>query len=106
MCLVGIPDSTQKENQIMTTTATNQLHHWSMNYNFPTPFNVFMDLIGFSKEEFGENLVTDPSAVLGYLELDYLADSLKEYAHNPEDVTKAIWKIIHAESGEDETEEN
>jgi len=61
-----------------------------------------MDLIGFSKEEFGLNLVIDPSAVLGYLELDYLADALKEYAQNPEEVTREVSKLLFAYDNESE----
>ena len=90
----------------METTATNELYEWSQNFNYPTPFTVFMDLIGFSKEEFGGNLVSDYTEILGYWEIDYLADALKEYAKYPEEVTTAINKIIYAESGEEETEED
>ena len=90
----------------METTATNELYEWSQNYNYPTPFTVFMDLIGFSKEEFGGNLVSDYTEIVGFYEIDSLADALKEYAKYPEAVITAINKIIYAESDEDETEEN
>ena len=62
------------------------LHDWSMNYNYPSPYSVFLDLIGWSKDELGGPLVRDiTSAPLGYLELDYLADALKEIANYGQD---------------------
>ena len=56
----------------METTATKDLYNWSTNYNYPSPFTVFMDLTGFSHREFGQNLVSEYNDILGYLELDYL----------------------------------
>jgi hypothetical protein len=38
--------------------------------------------------------------VLGYMELDYLADALKEYAENPQAVLDFIGAIDEAERGE------
>ena len=35
---------------------------------------------------------------LGYLELDYLADALKEYADRPGDVMEFVNKLMEAES--------
>jgi hypothetical protein len=62
------------------------LYDWSMNYDYPSPYSVFLDLIGWSKDELGEPLVHDITSVpLGYLELDYLADALKEIANYGQD---------------------
>jgi len=75
------------------------LWHWSTNYGAGEgPITLFLDLIGYSDEEFGQpvyaptvrlmsNAATGPlardmsswDASLGYLELDKLADALKQY---------------------------
>lgn len=78
------------------------LVNWSTNFNVTegTPYQVFLDLIGYSEENFGVNLVSDPERVLGYLELDYLADALKEYVKNPQAVTNWITRLEEIESAE------
>jgi hypothetical protein len=37
---------------------------------------------------------------IGYLELDYLGDALKEYANNPHLVNEAIAEMLEAEGNE------
>jgi hypothetical protein len=61
---------------------------------------VFLDLIGYSDNHFGEPLVKDASKVLGYLEIDYLGDALKEYAKNPDDVLKWIEQLDNIEGSQ------
>ena len=56
------------------------LFSWSHNYNFPSPFSVFLDLVGYSEEEFGEPLVPGLPPSLGYLELHLLGAALSEYS--------------------------
>jgi hypothetical protein len=79
---------------------TRALVNWSMNYDIKTgtPYQVFLDLIGYSADHYGMNLVKDPHLVLGYLELDYLADALKEYATNPQAVMDWIERLDELES--------
>ena len=75
------------------------LYSWSTNYEFPTPFTYFLDLIGYSDEMAGENLA-DWSKVatnLNYLELDYLEDALKEYATIGEDAYRFVLELLEAE---------
>jgi hypothetical protein len=62
---------------------TKTLFEWSENYQFPTPASLFLDLVGWSEGQLGEPLCGNELPRLGYLELDYLADALKEYASNP-----------------------
>jgi hypothetical protein len=78
---------------------TAALAHWSTNYSTRTgtPFMVFLDLIGFSFEQFGESQVSEPHEVLGYLEISYLADALHEYANRPQDVTDFCEKLVNSE---------
>jgi hypothetical protein len=71
-----------------------------MNYDISkgTPYHIFLDLIGYSDEHYGESLYKgEPRAVLGYVELDYLADALKEYATNPQCVSDYIDLIDNAD---------
>jgi hypothetical protein len=68
-------------------TATANLWHWSTNYDpGKGPFTLFVDLIGWSDEVLGETLYSLQDMSLGYLEIDKLADALKEYANRPTDV--------------------
>lgn len=72
---------------------TNALFQWSLNYDFEQrPFNLFLDLIGWSAERFGSPLF-DMSTVhlsIGYMEADYLGDALKEWATDPHGVEEWI----------------
>lgn len=83
---------------------TAGLISWSMNYNQDTgtPYHIFLDLIGYSLEEYGSNLFNynNIQRVLGFMELDYLGDALKEYANNPQTVLDFIEAINEAERGE------
>ena len=74
------------------------LYSWGLNCNREAnPFLVFLDLIGWSKENFGADLVVRELGYLGYLELDYLADALKEYAQSPHEVTQWISELMQTE---------
>jgi hypothetical protein len=86
----------------MTMTATkfeaiDALASWSENYSgYVTPFAVYLDLIGFSVEHYGEKIVfsdpdVDPSSVLGYKELCLLADALQVFKDNGYD---AVYSYI------------
>ena len=83
---------------------TAGLISWSMNYDLKTgtPYHIFLDLIGYSADEYGSNLFnyTNIQRVLGFMELDYLGDALKEYAENPESVLYFIQEINEIERGE------
>lgn len=78
----------QKQYELIEATTENteavaELISWSENYNFPSPASLFFDLIGYSEEEFGDRLCREQLPALGYLELDMLANALKEYATRP-----------------------
>ncbi len=80
---------------------TAALIRWSENYDFPSPASLFLDLIGYSADQYGEVLCSDlgeVSARLGYLECDMLADALKEYAARPQDITAWLEELFAAES--------
>ena len=73
------------------------LANWSHNCDHPTPFALFLDLIGWSETELGEN-ITSKLPRLGYLELDYLAEAIREYAKRPNDVHQWVNELIKEES--------
>lgn len=79
------------------------LWDWSENCNYPTPATLFLDLIGYSIEEYGELLCGDMVKVisnLGYLEISMLGEALEEYATRPLDVIEFVEKLLEAETEE------
>jgi hypothetical protein len=87
------------ENAPENLQGVARLASWSTNYDTRTgtPFGVFLDLIGYSEEEFGENLVSKPQRVLDYIGTDHLADALRNFADRPNDVRDFVQKLILAE---------
>lgn len=74
------------------------LYSWSLNYESGKgPFTLFLDLIGYSFEEYGEALYTLTESSLGFLELGKLADALNAYADYPNDVTDYVAMLMDAE---------
>ena len=45
--------------------AVDDLFSWSVNCNYPTPATLFLDLIGYSEEQFGERLCKEKNAQHG-----------------------------------------
>jgi hypothetical protein len=77
------------------------LYQWSTNYEAgKTPFTLFIDLIGYTQEQYGEALYNLDKPQLGYLELDYLGDALKEYATIGGDAYDYVVRILEAEGRE------
>ncbi len=76
---------------------TEELYRWGLNCDHnANPFLVFLDLTGWSQDNYGERMITKPDN-LGYMELDYLADALKEYACNPRGVTEWVDALMACE---------
>ena len=91
------------ENPPKGAEETSALAHWSLNYDIKTgtPFQIFLDLIGYSEEEYGTKLFNgNTSQVLGYMELDYLGDALKEFATSPLSVRQFLDELFKLEAGE------
>ena len=87
--------------------AVQDLYSWSLNYDpGKGPFTLFLDLIGYTQDEYGETFydLKDPS--LGYLELEKLSEALSEYVSRPYDVKEHVERLMRAEAGlEDEDED-
>jgi hypothetical protein len=74
------------EEDIPNTQHTRDLFSWSLNFDHDSrPFNLFLDIIGWSNEHIGSTLfdVAMSQRCLGYVEVDYLADAMKEWANHP-----------------------
>ena len=83
------------------------LYHWSMNYECAKgPFSTFLDIIGWSEEALGENIQPKlDSSLLGWKELDLLADALKDYASEPGDVMDYVQFLMDCECEEIDVED-
>lgn len=93
------------ENPPANVAQVTFLIHWSMNYDIKagTPYHLFLDLIGYSEENYGDTLYKgNPRNVLGFMEIDYLGDALKEYAYNPQEVEEWIDLLMETETYEAE----
>ena len=75
------------------------LYSWSLNYDAGAgPFTLFLDLIGYSFEEYGQALYTLTESSLGYLECSKLATALQEYADRPLFVSDYVHALMEAEA--------
>ena len=76
------------------------LYSWSSNYQDMKPFRKFLDLIGYSAEQFGVALSdwADPSDSFGYMELAKLSKALTDWANRPQDCEAFILKLLSVES--------
>ena len=85
-----------------------RLFRWSQNYDYPTPATLYLDLVGYSEEELGERLCSETMPALGYLELHYLGAALMTYSDRPQEAAQYVQRVLDAESGwnEEEEEEN
>lgn len=88
----------QQENPRHPAKEAQALYEWGLNCNRnANPFLVYLDLIGWSRENYGADLVVRDLGYLGYLELDYLADALREYANDPHGVTDWVNDLMQCE---------
>ena len=76
-----------------------ELVSWSMNYDHKdSPYLAFLDLIGYSLDEYGVQFYNWSEPRLGYLELNYLADALKLYTSDPSGVLDWITQLNEVDS--------
>ena len=69
-----------------------QLADWSENFmDRNNPFNLFLDLIGYSQSTYGDHLTEVWSSFMGYKEYVLLADALKLFENNG---YETVYKII------------
>lgn len=99
---VSVWDYLEQENP--HAPETQALYSWGLNCERNSnPFLVFLDLIGWSEDNYGQAMVLGVPVTrgeftgLGYVELGYLADALKEYADNPEQVRTWVDGLMNTE---------
>ena len=77
------------------------LYSWSLNFDAGRgPFALFLDLIGWSQDNYGETFYDLPNMSLGYVELGKLGRALMQYALNPRDVQEYADALMEAEGEE------
>jgi hypothetical protein len=75
------------------------LWSWSLNYDAGRgPATLFLDLIGYSQDEYGQALYNLADASLGYRELEYLRDAMTEYLADPHAVRGFVSTLLEAEA--------
>ena len=82
---------------------TIDLYNWALNCgSYESPYNpwpVFLDLIGFTEEEYGER-EDNSKRRLDYLGLSKLAPAVEEYTDRPDIIYQLIRDLIRFETGE------
>jgi len=69
-----------------------QLADWSLNFqDHNNPFNLFLDLIGYSQSTYGDHLTEAWSSFMGYNEYVLLAEALKLFENNG---YETMYKIV------------
>lgn len=92
---ISVWDYLERENP--HAQHTQALYAWGLNCERNSnPFLVFLDLIGWSEENYGEPLMDRPTS-LAYVELEYLTDALKEYTNDPHRVSAWIDGLMNTE---------
>lgn len=79
------------------------LWDYSVDYKYPTPATLFLDLIGYSLEEHGELLCKNMPEViraLGYYELSMIGEALDQYATRPLEAIEFVETLLDAETEE------
>lgn len=87
------------ENAPETLSRIARLWSVSSNYEYPTPATFFIDLIGYTEEEYGEPLTTMEQAVrrLDFIGLGLIGQALDEYTDRPNDARDFIQDLLEAE---------
>ena len=71
-----------------------ELVNWSMNFDYKdSPYLAFLDLIGYSQDNYGDNMYQWDTNRMGYLELDYIEGALKLYTSDPSGVLDWITEL-------------
>ena len=93
-----IDESTGRFDKIATLWDT------SSNYEYPTPATLFLDLVGYSLEEYGQLLISDMTTIinkLGYFDLSMLGEALDQFATRPLDAIEYVEALLAAERGDE-----
>ena len=72
---------------------TPRLYWWSDYYTYPTPFTLFLDMIGWNDATYKTKKAI-PMPDFGYMELDLIGQALSEYSYNPAQVNEYLTKTL------------
>jgi len=77
--------------------AVQDLYSWSLNYDpGKGPFGLFLDLTGWSEDNYGSDVYDIAARSLGYVELSKLAAALEEYSTLPATVHEYVSVLLDA----------
>jgi len=77
--------------------AVQDLYSWSLNYDAGKgPFGLFLDLTGWSEDNYGSDVYDFAARNLGYVELSKLAAALEEYSTLPASVHEYVSVLLEA----------
>jgi hypothetical protein len=86
------------ENPPVNCENVRDLYTWSTNYDYETgtPFMEYLDLIGYSDNEFGEKM-NKPKFEVDYESAYQLGLALVSWSMRPEDVNNYVTALMEAE---------
>ena len=87
------------ENAPEYAKATADLANWSTNYDSPTPFTLFCDLIGFNGEEYGGVGFFPVSVERSQGDIDPDSFKVSAWSSNPIDWSRAMGNLIDSRLG-------
>lgn len=94
------------ENWERAIELVEKLVYWSENFQAPTPFTLYLDLIGYSESEYGGNLIArgndyeNAIRKLSFVELDAIGAALVAFATYPTEVNEWIRNYENGDQGE------
>ena len=80
---------------------TAELYNWSTNYDskLGTPFALFLDLIGYSDENYGEK-INAKHFVVDYESGYAIGQALIEWSDRPHEIEAFCYALLEEEAGE------
>ena len=74
------------------------LYRWGLNYDRDqNPFLVYLDLIGWTAENYGQTERLGATVILDYVGAGHLADALTEWSDKPEQVWQWVEGLMNTE---------
>jgi hypothetical protein len=80
-------------NTTSALDAVEALAVWSESCEQPTPYALFLDLIGWSEEQYGCRLCSESMPALGYVEAYKLGKALEAWADHPREVEEHLTEL-------------
>jgi hypothetical protein len=81
-------------NTTAAVEAVEALAVWSESFSHPTPFQLFLDLTGWSEDTYGERMCSEAMPQMGYVEAYKLGKALEAWADHPREVEAFVSDLI------------